>query len=258
MSSTRAPSRPTRSTTAARSTALRSPIPRGEGERRRAGRARRHTRRRTWPAGRRRRRRPAARLRRRRRPVEHLAEVVGAGQSLEAALVVDGPVVVLDGHALAGHVVGERGVEVAGAGAHDEPLQRGQPHRRVDGPAALHGGGAGAVAQVQDDAVRCPRAARGRACARPGARRTRATCRGSRSGARPARRARPAARHTCRRAAAGVWWNAVSKTATCGCRGKACWAAREAGEVGRVVQRGERDEPLDVADDLLVDAASGR
>src|SRR5712664_1699911 len=43
------------------------------------------------------------------------------------------------------------GVEVAGAGAHDEAAGGGQAHRSVDGPAVAHSAHAGAVAEVGED-----------------------------------------------------------------------------------------------------------
>jgi hypothetical protein len=42
-------------------------------------------------------------------------------------------------------------VEVAAAGDHHQALQRSEPHRGVDAAPGGHGGGAGAVAEVQDD-----------------------------------------------------------------------------------------------------------
>ena len=44
-------------------------------------------------------------------------------------------------------------VEVAGAGSHDQALQRGEPHRRVDRLPAADGRCGGTVAQVEDDQV---------------------------------------------------------------------------------------------------------
>ena len=45
----------------------------------------------------------------------------------------------------------DRGIDVAGAGAHDEALQRGQSHRGIDGLAVLHRRDGGAVAEMADD-----------------------------------------------------------------------------------------------------------
>ena len=47
----------------------------------------------------------------------------------------------------------QRRVDVARARAHHQPLERRQPHRGVDAAAGLDRGGAGAVAEVQHDAV---------------------------------------------------------------------------------------------------------
>ncbi len=44
----------------------------------------------------------------------------------------------------------QAGVDVAGPGAHDETLQRGEAHRGVDGASTAHGRGGAAVAEVQD------------------------------------------------------------------------------------------------------------
>ena len=44
-----------------------------------------------------------------------------------------------------------RGVDVAGAGAHHEALERGHPHARLDRAAARHGARGGPVAEVQHD-----------------------------------------------------------------------------------------------------------
>ena len=45
----------------------------------------------------------------------------------------------------------EAGVDVAGAGAHHEPLQRGEAHGRLDGFTAEHRRDGGSVAEVADD-----------------------------------------------------------------------------------------------------------
>src|SRR5699024_290590 len=51
-------------------------------------------------------------------------------------------------------VLYNRRVDVAGAGTHDEALQRGQAHRGVDALAADRGGNGSAVADVADDDFR--------------------------------------------------------------------------------------------------------
>ena len=55
--------------------------------------------------------------------------------------------------AVAQQVQQQPGVEVAGTGAHDQALQRGEAHRRVDRSAAADRRRRGAVAQVQHDLV---------------------------------------------------------------------------------------------------------
>jgi hypothetical protein len=47
----------------------------------------------------------------------------------------------------------DRRVDVAAAGAHDQALERGEPHRGVDAATTGDRGGARAVAEVQHDHV---------------------------------------------------------------------------------------------------------
>ena len=103
-----------------------------------------------------------------------------------------------------GDVGDDRGVDVARPGAHDQPLERRQAHRGVDAATAGDGGHRRPVAEVGDDQVELgerPAEELGGAARR----RTRATCRGTRSGARRgARTTRPARRSGRRpRAACG-------------------------------------------------------
>ena len=74
-----------------------------------------------------------------------------AGQPLQAGAVVQQILEAVGVVAAAQQVQQHARVEVAGACAHHQPLQRRQPHRRVDGPAAAHRRRRGAVAQVEDD-----------------------------------------------------------------------------------------------------------
>jgi hypothetical protein len=50
-------------------------------------------------------------------------------------------------------VSGDAWIQVTGPGAHDEPFQGSQAHRRVHATSTSDGGGAGAVAEMQDDLV---------------------------------------------------------------------------------------------------------
>ena len=54
---------------------------------------------------------------------------------------------------LEGDVLDERGVDVAGSGAHHQTFERGEPHRRRDGSALLDRAGGAPVAEVQGDEV---------------------------------------------------------------------------------------------------------
>ena len=138
--------------------------PGGEDDGVGARRARRGRRRRTCGAGGSRRRTPSAP---RSSPAsiapQQVAEVVTAGQPLQAGAVVQQVLEPVDVEvAVAQQVQQHAGVEVAGAGAHDQPLQRRQPHRRVHRAAAADRGRRGAVAEVQHDLVAArPRAGPG-------------------------------------------------------------------------------------------------
>ena len=175
-----------------------------------------------------------------------------AGQSLQARLPVERAVDLVQRPAQLAVQVGVHGrVEVAGAGAHHQALQRRQPHRGVDRLAAPHGGGRRS---------RCRGAAR-RGWCRPGARprrprprrrRTRATCRGTRSGGSGAPRARPrdgvgvgVRRH--RLVERGVEDRDLRHV------GEELRRDLDALEVGRVVQRRQRDQVGDRGDHLVVD-----
>ena len=137
------------------------------------------------------------------------------------------PVDLVDGPAeLAVQVAVHRRVEVAGAGAHHQSLQRGQPHRRVDrlrrpGPRPPRRRCRGAAPRGW-----CPRPARpSRAAARRETKRVRRAVEAVAPDPvllAPAR----AVRRRCRRARGIVWWKAVSKTATCGTSGKSRSATR--------------------------------
>jgi hypothetical protein len=54
---------------------------------------------------------------------------------------------------MAAQVEVDRRIDVAAAGAHDQPLQRRHAHGGIDAGAVANGRGAGAVAQVQRDQV---------------------------------------------------------------------------------------------------------
>ena len=106
----------------------------------------------------------------------------------------------------------QAGIDAAGPRGHDEPVERGEAHRRVDRAAAGHRGQRRAGAEVagHDPQVRDVAAHAARPRAGP---RTRARGRGSRT--------RSAARHSAGSAyvdapGASVAWKAVSKQATAG------------------------------------------
>ena len=85
-------------------------------------------------------------------PAPDLPHVAGSGQPGQAALLGQQGLDLLEVQArLAVQVEHHGRVDVAAAGAHDQPGQRGQAHRGVDAPAAVDGGRAGPVAQVQGD-----------------------------------------------------------------------------------------------------------
>ena len=44
-----------------------------------------------------------------------------------------------------------RGIDIAGAGSHDQALERGQAHGGIDRAASLNGGDGCAITQVQND-----------------------------------------------------------------------------------------------------------
>jgi GAF domain-containing protein/two-component sensor histidine kinase len=91
--------------------------------------------------------RPLVPVRRRGLDAAHI--VTRARQPQKPAVVVQRPGQLLDGHAGPfGHVAEEPRVNVAGSGAHDQPFQRGQPHRGVHRPAVPYRGGAAPVAQM--------------------------------------------------------------------------------------------------------------
>ena len=136
------------------------------------------------------------------------------------------------------------------ARAHDQALERRHAHRGVDRLARLERAVTLAPLprwQVMRLQLRPGRAEHARPRSRP---RSGARCRGSRSGGRRASR-QLVGQGVRVRARAAVWWNAVSKTATCGtagqqllagamparlaglCSGASCVEARELGEHGR-------------------------
>ena len=152
----------------------------------------------------------------------------------------------------------DRRVEVAGAGAHHQALERRQPHRGVDRLA--HRGRRsrtrrcrGAARSGWSSSTGAAEQRRGRA-----ARRRRARCRGTRSGGSGAPRATPAGRRRCRRdlghrlVEGGVEDRDLRQV------GEQPAGHRDALEVGRVVQRRERDELLDGRDHVVVDQRRAR
>ena len=126
-------------------------------------------------------------------------------------------------------------VDAARARRHDEPLERREAHRRVDGAPVAHRGERRAGAEV----ARHDRAARAGQLAPRAATRRRARARGSRSGGRPSARATRAGPRTSPPPAASVAWNAVSKHATAGMSGQRGEHGVERGERLRLVQRRE-------------------
>ena len=73
------------------------------------------------------------------------------GEPLEAGSVMEQVLQLVDRVAAAQQVQQDAGVDVAAAGAHDQPLEWRHPHRRVHRPAVADRGRRGAVAQVQHD-----------------------------------------------------------------------------------------------------------
>ena len=85
----------------------------------------------------------------RRRGLDGAHVVTRARQAGQPAVVVQRPGQVLDGQAGPVREVAEDPrINVAGSGSHDQPLQRGQPHRGVHRPAVPHRRRAAPVAQV--------------------------------------------------------------------------------------------------------------
>ena len=83
-----------------------------------------------------------------------LTEVVDAGETEQARLAVEHPVDLVQGPAeLAVQMAVDRRVEVTGAGAHHQPLERGEPHRCVDGLPTTDRGRRRPVAEVQHHEV---------------------------------------------------------------------------------------------------------
>ena len=113
----------------------------------------------------------------------------------------------------------EAGVDAARARRHDDPLERREPHRRVDRRAVGDRGERRAGAEVARDDPRA--SAERRAARRRAAPRTRARARGSRSGAGRTARATRAGSAYVAAAAGRPAWNAVSKHATAGSPGRA-------------------------------------
>ena len=117
-------------------------------------------------------RRARARSSPRRRP-QQVAEVVHAGQPLQPRAVVQQVLERRRGRGrVAQQVQQDAGVEVAGPGAHHQPLQRGQAHRGVDRAPAPDRRRRGAVAEVQHDQAQ-PVRGPARGTGRPRRRRTR-------------------------------------------------------------------------------------
>ena len=160
----------------------------------------------------------------RRHPLGEGAEVGDPGQAEQPAGAVDGRVVVLRRQVGDAREVAAQGrVDVAGPGAHDQPLGRRQPHRGLDAPPAVDGARARTVAEVQHDEVevlgvpphepgRAARHLRVRAAVEAVAAHVRAP---------RATSARDGVRVRLRRQGR---WNPVSKTATCGVSGNASCA----------------------------------
>ena len=118
-----------------------------------------------------------------------------------------------------GHMADDRRVDRPAAGPHHQPLERGQPHRRVDALPVLHGRAGAAVAEVSrhDPVVVRGEAREG---VRPRGPRSGGSSRGSRSGGRRTSRATRAAPGRCRRPAASSG-------------GRRCRRRRPAGAPGR-------------------------
>ena len=87
------------------------------------------------------------------REIDDVAGVGGlAGKADEAALFVEQVVHLGRGETLFVHNIGDDGgVDAAGAGAHDDAVERGEAHGGVDGLALVNSGDGGAVAEVAGD-----------------------------------------------------------------------------------------------------------
>ena len=87
-------------------------------------------------------------------PFEDLSEVLHSGQAQKAAGLVERGVDLREREpGNPAQVSAEGGIDVAGAGAHDEPLQGGETHRRVDRVTIADRCRAAPVAEVEDDEV---------------------------------------------------------------------------------------------------------
>ena len=147
----------------------------------------------------------------------------------------------------------ETGVDAARARRHDQALERREAHGRVDRAPAVDRAERGAGAEM---AAHDPQLARRacRAARRRGARRRRGRGRGTRSGAAASAHARRRGARRSRRPPGSVAWNAVSKQATDGTPGRARATTARGLERGRLVQRGEVGERVQVREHLGVDA----
>ena len=80
------------------------------------------------------------------------SHVILTGQTLQARLLVK-EVIDLVGAptGLTLQVENNRGIDIAGAGSHDQALERGQAHGGIDRAASLNGGNGCAITQVKND-----------------------------------------------------------------------------------------------------------
>ena len=88
----------------------------------------------------------------RRRAILDIAHVRTAGQPLQPAVVIQRRLDLLDAQTQLPVQIAERArVHIARAGAHHQPLERGQAHRRFEAFTQIYGAHAGAVAQMHRD-----------------------------------------------------------------------------------------------------------
>ena len=186
--------------------------------------------------------------------VEQVAHVAGEpGDAEQPRLLVQQGAHLAQAHALLeGDVLDEGGVDVAAAGAHHQPFERGEPHRRRDGTALPDCASRAAVAEVQGDEVDAVPGLAGKlgeTLGEPGVRgAVEAVAADAVAAVELVRNGIEIGRLGHRRMEGGIEHrDHRDPLAEQGAGGP------DAAQVGRVVQRGEVDAVLDPADDAGVD-----